>query len=213
MTPWQTLSDPNLGELLSQVRAEMFYNFNCHQLGRVVSFDTATQSASVQLAVLRMVPSPKTNPPQYVTKTYPVLVQVPVFIASGGTGRLTFPIIPGDPCLVLFNDRDIDNWWSTGNTAAPNTPRAHDLSDGLALVGFRNKANKIATYNGTDAELAYAGGRLTINDKVRLEGSTMSLKTLLTDVKAALTALDGKTGPSAATAIALVQTDITALLQ
>jgi len=178
----------------------------------VVSFDTTTQSAWVQLAVLRMVPQPGSNPPAYVTKTYPVLVQVPVYIATGGTGRLTFPIVAGDPCLVLFNDRDIDTWWTTGNTAAPNTPRAHDLSDGLALVGFRNKANQLANYNTTAAELAYAGGKLKVADKVALDGSALTLKQLLTDITAALTVLDTKTGPSAAAAIAVVNTDISNLM-
>ena len=212
MTPYTTLPDPSLAELMNQVRAEIFYSFNCHQIGRIVSFDTATQSASVQLAVLRMIPDPSKNPPVYITKTYPVLVQVPVFIATGGTGHLTFPITAGDPCLVLFNDRDIDNWWSTGNTAAPNTTRAHDLSDGLALVGFRNKANPIANFNTTAAELAYAGGKIKINDKLAISGSTGDLKTLLNDIKLALPALDSKTGPSAAAAIAVVTADITALM-
>ena len=214
MTPWGSIAEPNLAALLNELRTDLAYNFNCHQIGRIVSFDADTQSAKVQLAVLRMVPDPSKQPPVYVTKTYPVLVQVPVYINSGGkTGHITFPIEADDPCLVLFNDRDIDNWWMTGNTAAPNTPRAHDLSDGLALVGFRNKANAIAAFNTTDAELAYKGGKLKINDKIALAGANMDLKQLLTDIKLALTALDSKTGPSASVAIALVNTDIGLLLQ
>lgn len=205
------IPDPDLAQLLAELRADIFYSFNCHQIGQIVSFDADAQTASVQLSVLRMVPTG--NPVQYVARAYPVLVQVPVFINTGGTGRLTFPIAAGDPCLVLFNDRDIDNWWTTGTTAGPNTPRAHDLSDGLAMVGFRNKANKLTGYNTTDLELRFAGGKIKLNDKIAINGSAMDLKTLLNDIVAALTALNSKTGPSAATQIATVTADVTALMQ
>jgi len=136
-----------------------------------------------------------------------------VFILSGGTGHLTFPIASGDPCLVLFNDRDLDLWWSTGNTAIPNSDRAHDLSDGLILVGFRNQTNPISPFNTTDAELAYKGGKLKVNDKLAMIGASSDLKTVMDKLYTALTVLNGKTGPSAFTQIVAFQIEYNNLLQ
>jgi hypothetical protein len=85
---------------------------------------------------------------------YPVLVNCPVFFATGGGFVVTMPVAVGDPCLLLFNDRDIDTWFSTGAIAPPNTSRAHDLSDGFALVGFRNATNPVpGATSATAAEM------------------------------------------------------------
>ena len=67
---------------------------------------------------------------------YPILTDVPVFMP------VSFEIHPGDACLVIFSDVDIDNWFETGEASAPNSPRRHSLSDGFAFVGFRVPENQ-----------------------------------------------------------------------
>lgn len=211
--PVTTVNDPDLKSLLEQVKTGILASINCSQVGEIVSFDPAKQTAQVQLKIMRLFVDRTSTPAKYVPKTYPLLVDCPVFIPAGGSGRLTFPIQPGDPCLVVFNDRDIDNWYETGTTLPPNSPRLHDLSDGFVLVGFRNKANAITDFNATDAELRFAGGILKLNDKVALNGADASLRTVLQKIIDALTALNAKTGPSAATQISDAQTETDNLLQ
>ena len=48
-----------------------------------------------------------------------------------------FEIHPGDACLVVFSDVDIDAWLQTGEASVPSSARRHSLSDGFAFVGFR----------------------------------------------------------------------------
>lgn len=212
--PVSTTQDPDLGTLLGAMQLALLYQINCHQVGQIVSFDPAKQTAVVQLNVLRTVQDIAVVPPVFREVNYPLLLDVPCFIPAGGTGRLTFPITAGDSCLVLFNDRDIDQWFATGQTSAPNTARAHDFSDGMAIIGFRNKANALGNYNQTQTELRGPNsGRLTLDTKIRLEGATTSLKNVFTMIIAALTALDGKTGPSASVAIASAQAEVVALMQ
>jgi hypothetical protein len=55
---------------------------------------------------------------------------------------IPFEINPGDACLVIFSDVDIDNWFETGEASAPNSPRRHSLSDGFAFVGFKVPGNQ-----------------------------------------------------------------------
>ena len=48
-----------------------------------------------------------------------------------------FEVNPGDACLVIFADRDIDAWFESGEAEVPPSGRMHNLSDGFAFVGFR----------------------------------------------------------------------------
>jgi hypothetical protein len=75
----------------------------------------------------------------------PLLINIPVEFPGGGGVTLTFPINPGDECLVTFSARCIDAWWllgagpSNAPGRAPPDQRMHDLSDGIARVGIRSK--------------------------------------------------------------------------
>jgi hypothetical protein len=124
---------PDLRALLDSFKQEVMVELNAHALGQIVSYDATKATCTVQIKALRAIGT------TYLA--YPLLTDCPVFQVMGGPTYISMPITAGDPCLVLFNDWDIDNWFSTGNTAAPNTPRTHSLSDGLVLVGFRNLSN------------------------------------------------------------------------
>ena len=217
--------DPSLRDLLLLLRQEIAYGFNCHEVGTIQSFDPTKQTATVTLNYLKTIydqtpvgtDQTQANIPSAKAMAYPLLVDVPVFINSGGGGTLTFPISQGDTCLVLFNDRDLDGWFATGQTALPNSARAHDLADGLALVGFRCLANTISGYNTTDAQLAYNGGKIEVNSKINISNASQSLLTVLTDL---ITAIKGFTdtggytaNPATITALTNVQTELSSLLK
>ena len=76
------------------------------------------------------------------TASYPLLVDCPCFILQGGGAFIEMPIQKGDECIILFNDRDIDNWFN-GTTKEPNSNRKHTLSDGIAIVGINNKTKTL----------------------------------------------------------------------
>lgn len=129
---------------------------NCHQVGEIVSFDPTTQTAEVQIKMLKTYNGE--------LKDYPVLIDCPCIILGGCKGRITFPISAGDSCLVLFNDRDIDNWFSGGQKMQPRTERKHNFSDAIALVGPRNLQNKITDYFVEGAELKYGNSSIKLRD-------------------------------------------------
>ncbi len=148
--------DPALRDVLQQHAQEIYATMNCHQLGTIVSFDSNKQTASISLNVQRVVynqqvqADPLSNQPTPTTPNvinYPVLVDCPVFVLTGGGSYLTMPIKAGDTCLVLFNDRDIDSWFASGAVVPPNSARMHSLSDGMAIVGFRSLANVLSGYS------------------------------------------------------------------
>ena len=65
----------------------------------------------------------------------PLLRDVPVFMS------VFFTVNPGDACLVIFADCDIDRWFETGGSEVPGSSRMHSLSDGFAFVGFRARGS------------------------------------------------------------------------
>lgn len=225
-SPFGSIQNPDLAALLGQWRDQIFASLNCHQLGKIVSFEAAKQTAVVSLAVVRQVGNETTE--------YPLLVDVPLFVLRGGTAVLWMPIAVGDPCLVLFNDRDIDNWFATGAAAVPNSPRVHSLADGLALVGFSSLASLIAPPDAGTMRLSYGtsffaitnagqvlaessqGGNISLTDKVRIANASLTLKAGIDTLCSALTAWvnTGGSTPNAATiaAINAVQTAFASLL-
>jgi hypothetical protein len=90
-----------------------------------------------------------------ILKEYPLLIKCPVFHLYGGSAYMTFPIVAGDNCILLFNDREIDNWFVAGGVQAPTALRAHDISDAIALVGIRNLQNSIVNYLTNGVRIQY----------------------------------------------------------
>ena len=179
-------TQPDLRALLEGLKQEVFNDLNCHQLGTVLTFDAATQTASVQLAMLAQRPDGSQVP-------YPVLTDCPVQFPGGGGAYLTFPVAAGDPCLVLFNDRDIDNWFTAGSPAAPNSGRTHSLSDGLVLLGFCRQVSPIKNFSATNVQLRFGGTTLEIgpDGTVNLYAAK-AINLLSSDGSSIATGQDGK---------------------
>lgn len=227
----------DLGSFMAAWADGVRYGFNCHMLGKIVSFDAAAQTASIQIVFRRQLPDRVVD--------YPVLVNCPVFVYSGGGGFTSMPVAAGDSCLVLFHDRDIDTWWSTGGINVPPSARAHDLNDGLALIGFRSQANTVGDYSttyiesrhlgssvkvGADIRETAAGGSSLVLDanadmkgnggaevklhtKIVAKNGSTDLHTLLTQIADALASLNAaKTGSDVTASITPVYTAINNLL-
>ena len=142
--------------------------------GIVVSYDPDAMSAVIQPTVpVRVQMAPAPAPVQWVN--LPPLQDVPVIFPGGGGTTLTFPITAGDECMVVFQSRCIDGWWATGQSGAQQPDiRMHDLSDGIAYVGLRNKTRSLNP-SVTAVELRRDDGSATIrlknNGDIQLQNS------------------------------------------
>lgn len=119
--------------------------------GIIVSFDPAKQTAQVQPAIKRIFI-------EQGAVNLPVCVDVPVVFPGGGGYFLTFPVSPGDECVLMFSERCIDYWYEYGETQPPAEYRLHDLSDGIAIVGLNSQPRAIAGFNMGCAELRHRSG-------------------------------------------------------
>ena len=173
---------PSLNDAFDRFKREIMRDLNCVQIGQVESFNAGNQTASIRLVIKRVVSVE--NDGTRILKERPLLVSCPVMVLSGGPGYLTMPIAKGDTCIVLFNDREIDNWFHNGGIQAPETNRMHDLSDAIAIVGIRNMQNKIADYIEDGVQLGYGDNNITITE-IGAEANTSFAATSLHAVNGA----------------------------
>jgi hypothetical protein len=136
---------PDLQMNLKRLKDEIFADLNCLQIGKITKFDKTTQSAEIEIQCKRRI-----SETQIID--YPPLVDCPVFFLQGGGAYLEMPVQINDYCLVLFSDRDIDIWFSSGNKREPNTRRKHNISDGIALVGL-NPSSSVLTLDNDKVQI------------------------------------------------------------
>lgn len=162
--------------------------------GVIQSVNLTAQTVTVQPTIQVQFTDPATNLLSWIT--IPVLVDVPIMYPSGGGFTLTFPILKGDECLILFASRCIDAWWQQGANpgADPGRPqldlRLHDLSDGFAFVGVRSQPRVLTAISATTTQLRsddgttyveIAGGKIVnvvAPNGIRLTGPTKITGTL-----------------------------------
>lgn len=93
---------------------------------------------------------------------FPVVTNVPIFSASGGGFRLTFPVAAGDIVTILFADRSIDFWLGgAAGPVDPVDPRAHALSDGVVAIPSINPSAPWSI-RANAATLGMEGGPLVV---------------------------------------------------
>lgn len=125
--------------------------------GIITSFNPESQTATVKIALKKNLNG--------VISEVPELPEVPVVFPRGGGYVLTFPIQPGDGCMVHFSERSIDNWYLDGGMADPGDNRMFDLSDAICVPGLVSAGEKIPEYSPDDVNLRNLDGtaRVGIN--------------------------------------------------
>ena len=97
--------------------------------GKVISYDAATQSAAIQPAVQRAIPSDD----GWTHVDYPVIPAAKVVWLAGGGSSLQLPLTAGDSVWLLFSEACWAQYRRTGQIAPPGDQRRFDLSYPIAL--------------------------------------------------------------------------------
>ena len=112
---------------------------NCHNIGRVIEFDPATQLCTVELMQNKKFGD-------QIFQPVPI-TQIPLIIYGAQNGHITLPNPVGTICLLLHLDRAIDYFKQTGEQYVPNSTRMHDFSDCVAITTFKSLANPLPNYD------------------------------------------------------------------
>jgi hypothetical protein len=122
------------------------------------------------------------NTDDLIYRDLPILANVPVvFPHSTVSGfSLTIPIQIGDQVLIVIADRSIDEWQASGGTGRPvesTTPRAHDLTDAIAVIGISCDVNNVKNYSFDKATLRNGDGTIAVevsNDDVVMKNGSIT---------------------------------------
>lgn len=139
--------------------------------GRIERFDPATMLADVKpmIADARTIDDKRTPLP------FPVIPNVPVQFPGGGGFRITFPVQPGDACVLIFSDRSLDLWVAKGGEVDPVDDRRHALTDAIALLGVKDAAHPWGNVSTDALTIGHdaSGPRAEFReDEIRLDGGT-----------------------------------------
>jgi len=127
--------------------------------GIIQSFNSTTQTATVQLSVQELVNIQGVQ--SWVN--IPMLHDVPIVFPRASGYSITFPVAAGNECLVIFADVCTDAHFQSGGTNnIQMCKRRHSLSDGYAIITGTSQPNSLSTIaNGL--QLQKDDGSATIN--------------------------------------------------
>lgn len=193
---------PDLAMLIKEIKQDILSSINCVQVGRIESFDETNQTATIQIMLKRI-----TDPQNNKVVSYPILADCPVYFAGGKTSGLLHPVQQSDECLIFFNDRNIDNWFSSGQESIPDNYRMHNLSDGFALVGIKSSPNVINDFDPLAVKLFNSEAFLKIKtNKIALANTAGDFYTIFNSLMDALiAATDANSIPLSPATIAALQ--------
>lgn len=217
-------SELTLDEVLRIRARQTMLEIHCHHVGTIQSFDPDKQVCTATINYKKTFIG---NDGKEIHRDYPVLGDVPVVFLGGKKSCLTFPSsdIIGSECLLLFNDRALDVWWSTGQITPLESNRLHDFSDAIAIVGIRSVPNALGDYDPDRARLKGIGSaELAIAaEKIRIQNETKNLNTLLQQLITVLSTLTVDVGsigpaggiisPTVVTQLQQIATDLGGLLE
>ena len=146
--------------------------------GRIEKYTRTEQKANVKPLIKK----------KYLDGTaveFPVIPNVPIVFPRTKRGGITFPLEQGDGVLLVFSERALDRWLSSGEDVEPGDYRKFDLSDAIAIPGlFSFKQPNLAT-NDDDVEIHNEGQRITIKKNGDIEIG-VDVKKLVTETFATL---------------------------
>ena len=120
-------------EVLQGLKKDIMSSMHVALPGIVERFDPEAGTADVRPALRRRIGADGD------TAAVPVLREVPVFLPDFSDPDLKLAVKPGNMCLLIFADVNIDGWYETGSATLPASGRVHAWSDAFAFVGFRCK--------------------------------------------------------------------------
>lgn len=136
--------------------------------GRVESYDSAAQRASVQPLIQRVI---EAEDGSRTAQSLPVINDVPVVFPGAGSFSITFPVTRGDTVLLVFSEFSIEKWREQGPSVVgtkvspvdPEDGRHHALSDCIAIPGLRSFND--ATDQVDSSAMVIAGVEIKLGSK------------------------------------------------
>lgn len=141
-------------EFVKQLQDKINSNIRVAMPAVIVTYDYKTQNASVKINIKEDYRNTFID--------YPIITNVPVIFPSSGGASITMPVVKGDGCLLVFADRDINNWLLGSDNQPTSSARTHHLKDAVAIIGLNSFKKGGKAKNNTDFLITYDTSDVTI---------------------------------------------------
>lgn len=178
-----TGTTPTLKQVIDRIVGSSLEGVQVAFPGTILSFDPATKLAKVRPTVQQK------DKETGEFRPIPILGGVPVLFPSGSTYSIQYPLLPGDPVLVVFCSIAIEDWIQRGGPdVTPSSSRTHGLSDAVAIPGVRPLSQPLLPAPVNTLSMGGAAMSIVIDDTgltVEIGGAVM--KILVDDSSAKVT--------------------------
>lgn len=120
--------NPTQAKVLKDAIRAALLNVNTCLPGVVTSVDVAAGKCDAKPVLRRKFASGE-------IVDLPVITNVPIAQLRAGKAFVSVPVKVGDYVLLVFSQRSIDLWLTSGGSVDPKDPRSHALSDAIAYPG------------------------------------------------------------------------------
>lgn len=170
----QNASKKDLYSVLEALRNNILYTVNCIKVASVVSFDSTNMISCCQIKNKRLI-GLKDDGNQEL-RDYPLIYAKTYFLGYGDIS-ITHPIIEGMEGILLFNDRELETWYTTGEAGNLAYDRTHDLSDAIFICGLCSQPNlSLLKYLENCLNLYYKNTNIQLyEDKINLNTTTTNI--------------------------------------
>lgn len=151
-----------LAELLQIAMDSRLTDLHVALPARIESYDKAKQTVDVQPMLKRALPDGRDN---YTAESLPTIADVPVLFPRSGGFFISMPLAKGDFVLLVFAERSMANWRSTGNESDPGDLGMHTLDGAVAIPGIFPDSKALSSADDTNMVLgsdSNGSGRIEI---------------------------------------------------
>lgn len=130
-------------------------NIHVSMIGKIESYNPQTNRASIT-------PVGSMTCPDWQEIPYPTIHNVPIQYPCGNGGKsgCTFPIKPGDTCIIIFADHQIENFLSGEKS---DDMRNHSMNDAYAIPTLFSASVPTLKSNPNDVCLFNNGSLVVLN--------------------------------------------------
>lgn len=154
-------SDLPLGELLRTALDSRLLDLHTAMPGTIVSYDDATQTATVQPGIWRSLDD--------TLETLPAIPSVPIAWPAGGGMGLKFPLEKGDAVMLVFSEASFTTWRTSGQVSDPSDESRHSLSYPLAFPFARSGLDPLQGHVQASVATPFVVGSTVAADYAVLE--------------------------------------------
>lgn len=132
------MTTPSFTNAILQTIKTQLAGINLSLPAKVVTYDAATVSVSVQPLIRRRV---EQEDGTLAHESRPIIEGVPLVFPGLGANRITFPVNPGDLVTLQFASSSLDRWLAKGGEVNADDDRHGALSDAIAIPGITDFKN------------------------------------------------------------------------